>query len=113
MSSAKCPERHRYDHVECTCRGEADANRASLAPRCPSRRLCRLFSKGRHPLHPFQESFTRRRELCAMGNAVKQQRSDLGLQIPDLLTERGLPYAELGRGAREVALLRDGQEIAG
>jgi hypothetical protein len=47
-----------------------------------------------------------------MGNAVKQPSSDLGLQIPDLLTERGLPDAELGRGACEVALLRDGQEIA-
>jgi hypothetical protein len=47
-----------------------------------------------------------------MGNAVKQPSSDLGLQIPDLLTERGLPDAELGRGACEVGLLRDGQEIA-
>ncbi len=47
-----------------------------------------------------------------MGDAVKQRRSDLGLQILDLLAERRLPDPDLGGCSREVTLLRDRQEIA-
>jgi hypothetical protein len=60
----------------------------------------------------FQESLTRSGELRAMGEAVKQRRSDLRLQILDLLAEWRLPDSDLGGSAREVPLLRDRQEIA-
>jgi hypothetical protein len=47
-----------------------------------------------------------------MGEAVEQRRSDLRLQILDLLAERGLPDPDLSGGSREVPLLGDRQEIA-
>jgi hypothetical protein len=45
------------------------------------------------------------RELRAIGDTMKQRRSDLSLQIFDLLTERRLADADLGGGAREVTFL--------
>jgi hypothetical protein len=45
------------------------------------RRPLRPFGEARHFLHTFQESLTRRGELRAMGNAVKQLNSDLGFQV--------------------------------
>jgi hypothetical protein len=47
-----------------------------------------------------------------MRDTMKQRRPDLGLQIFDLLAKRGLTYADLGGGSREVTFLRDGEEIA-
>ena len=57
-------------------------------------------------------SLTRHRQLRAMGDAVKQPNSDLGLKIPNLLAERRLPDSDLSGRAREVTLLRDRQEVA-
>jgi hypothetical protein len=66
----------------------------------------------RHFLDGLQKGFTRSRELRAMGDAMKQRRTDLGLQVLDLLTERGLPDADLGGGPGEVTFLRDRQKIS-
>ena len=85
-------------------------------PVSPRAARCAAFiarsSERRHLLYAFQESLARRGELRAMGDAVKQRRSDLRLQILDLLAEWRLPDPNLGGGPREVPLLRDRQEIA-
>ncbi|MNR38439.1 hypothetical protein D3C85_1565450 [compost metagenome] len=47
-----------------------------------------------------------------MGHALEQRRADFGFEVLDLQAQRRLAYAQLRRGAREIAFLRHGQEVA-
>jgi hypothetical protein len=46
-----------------------------------------------------------------VGRAVQQRRAELVLELPDLAAQRGLRDVQARRGAREVALLGDRDEV--
>ena len=50
-------------------------------------------------------------QVDAAGGAVEEARVQLRLQLPDLLGEGRLGHVESLRGAAEVALLGDGEEV--
>ena len=59
-----------------------------------------------------EERAARGGELDAAVGAVEQHDVQLALELADLLAERGLRDAQARRGAAEMQLLRDGQEVA-
>jgi hypothetical protein len=76
------------------------------------RRRCSPYCNGRHFPDAVEESLTRCSEFGAVGEPVEQRRSDLSLQILDLLAEGRLADPDPGGRAREVSLVRDRKEIA-
>ena len=67
---------------------------------------------GEHGAGVAQEGLARRGQLHPAARALQQRAAELGLERVDLLAERRLGDVQSRRGAPEVQLLGDGDEIA-
>src|SRR5271154_5997746 len=86
--------------------------RPQFAARRASRRnSCPLGDQG-HLLHTGQERLAGLGKLRSVGQAMEQRSADLPFQVLDLLTERRLADAYLGRRPREMPLFGDSQKIS-
>ena len=103
-------ERLRYE-----CRGEARrrADRQTSAPH-PGE----IAHLALRPLHIREDAsregeqrLARRRQRDVAAHAMEQRRAELVFQPTDLFGDRGLSDRELARRFREVALLRDRDEV--
>ena len=93
-------------------RGEADAQPPELAAPGEPRGLDRVIGLRQCRARLGDEQFARLGQPHAAAGAIEQPGAELILQRADLLAERGLRDAESLRGAAEMHLLGNAQEIA-
>ena len=92
--------------------GEADGEPAVLAARRAARVLDRGVDRGEDLAAALEQHLAGGRELDAARRAVAAGAPELGLEAADLLGERRLRDVQPLRGAAEVPLLGDGDEVA-
>jgi hypothetical protein len=105
------PEDARED-VQIGRRHEPDGQLADLAAAGAARRAHGALRVREHPAHLVEERMPRGGELDAAVRAMEQVDAELAFELSDLLAERRLRHVQARRGAAEVQLLRDGQEVA-
>ena len=105
-------DRAGHERMERGGRGEADADDAGFALRGTARAAQRVVGQSQDRARIRQQALACLGQCHAMGQPVEQSRTDFRLELPDLLAERRLADPEPDRGAREMQLLGDSQEIA-
>ena len=70
-----------------------------------------LLGDAQQPAGAFEELLTALSETHVTAVANQQRLPDVGLELADLLGERGLADVQLGRRAAEVELIGNGDEV--
>ena len=91
---------------------EAHGDAAGLAARGAAGLHGGAFDRGQDRLGIGQEGTAGIGQADAARMAQQQRRADLALQRPDLLAERRLLHVQLLGRARDMAFVRDGDEVA-
>ena len=93
-------------------RRNADDQLPGFLPRRLPRQARRALGRGQNPARFPEEPISRRRELDVTPDAPQKIDLELGLEIPDLLAQGRLGGVETVRGAAEVEVLGDRDEVA-
>jgi hypothetical protein len=88
-----------------------EAERALLAARDPADVAKERVGVLEQPRRAFEQRPPGLRQLDVVGRAVQQRGAELVLELPDLAAQRRLRDVQPRRGAREVAFLRDRDEV--
>ena len=110
--SAELADRARDQRMEWRGGGEADSDAADLAARGAAGADLGMLGLGQDRLGIDQERAAGVGQADAARMADEQRRVDLALERADLLAERRLLHMQLLGRAGDVALMRDGDEIA-
>ena len=109
---AELADRARHQRMERRRGGEADGDAADLAARGAAGADLGMLGLGQDRLGVDQERAAGVGQADAARMAHEQRRVDLALERADLLAERRLLDVQLLGRAGDVALMRDGDEVA-